>query len=74
MLGWGTTVGSGNLEMTFRKLSFSEIEGTLSLTMPQDQGPDRFYTLELQLTNGFTQDTIDVTCAVDFKSNQEYWE
>lgn len=74
ILGWGTTVGSGNLEMTFRKLSFSEIEGTLSLTMPQDQGPDRFYTLELQLTNGFTQDTIDVTCAVDFKSNQEYWD
>ncbi|XP_069195444.1 LOW QUALITY PROTEIN: uncharacterized protein [Procambarus clarkii] len=71
---WETPVGSGDLELVFKSFSFSKVEGNVSLKVVQEEGPDRSYAVELDLTNGSAQDMIDVVGSVDVKSNDGYWD
>ncbi|KAG7155845.1 Apolipophorins-like 6 [Homarus americanus] len=73
-VGWESAIGSGDFEMTFRSLSFGKINGDLTMSVAQEQGPDMTYTVELNLINNSAHDMIDVEGSVDFKSNHDYWD
>ncbi|XP_071518164.1 uncharacterized protein [Panulirus ornatus] len=70
---WATPVGSGSLEISFNSLSYSDIDGKVSLTIGQGDGQDKFYTVEVNLMNDSAWDMIDVDGTFDLKSNHEYW-
>ncbi|KAK7070065.1 hypothetical protein SK128_012862 [Halocaridina rubra] len=73
-MGWGTSTVSRNLDITFRKLSVREVEGTITLNFQNNQGPKKFVSLQLDVINQSNEDTIDVSFVADIKGNHEYLE
>ncbi|XP_068244762.1 uncharacterized protein [Palaemon carinicauda] len=71
-IGWGNSEESRSIDIEFRKLSISEVQGVMLFNFQNKLGTKKYFTLDLDVINHSTDDTIDVSLTADVKSNNDY--